>query len=161
MRITLTKHPTAPVIACTRRDGSVTWQKSAHGPFFGPHDLLHYALESTLNLRESFFGLIARGRSIESFAEPGTAAQLPVEAMHTEMMVNQLMIDHIHGPALAAAEFNQTIAASWRASKPGAATPPNPISDSQLQQIHERFAELLQTWRSLADGEKLELEFPG
>lgn len=93
MLISLTKQGGLTVLTCTRRDGSVTWQKSARGGFFGQHDLLHYAIETTLGLRESFFGLVAAGRSIESFLEPGTAAALPIEALNTELMVNQLMID--------------------------------------------------------------------
>jgi len=160
MTISLTKQGAFTVLACTRRDGSVTWQKSSHGGFFGQHDLLHYAIETTLGLRESFFGLVAMGRSIESFTEPGTAASLPLEALHTELMVNQLMIEtNYEGPSTAEV-FNKTMADSCAASKGGSIAPPRAISDAQLDLIRERFGKLMSEWSTLNDGEKLELPFP-
>lgn len=160
MKITLTKHTSSTTLSCTRLDGSVTWQKSRHNGFFGPHDLLHYAVETTLGLRDSFFGLVAAGRSIASFSEPGTAASLPLEALHTELMVNQLMIEtNYQGPSTAEV-FNQTIADCCAASKGDTLAPPAALTDAQLNQIRDRFAELNSTWRELAHGAKLELAFP-
>src|SRR2546429_508258 len=66
-----------PVLTCTRDDGTCTYVKPRQGAFFVPHDLMHYAVETTLGLRSSFFGLIAQGRSLVSFDEPGSAHLLP------------------------------------------------------------------------------------
>lgn len=52
-------------LTCVRDDGSQTsWLLSSH---LAQHDLLHYVVETTLGLEEAFFGLIARGRGIDSF----------------------------------------------------------------------------------------------
>lgn len=160
MLISLAKQGDLVVLTCTRADGSVTWQKSGHDGFFGRHDLLHFAIETTLGLRESFFGMVASGRSIESFAAPGAAATLPIEALHTEMMVNQLMIEINYETRSTADAFNRTIADCCAASKRGLIAPPPAISDAHLDLIRERFAQMMAAWSTLNDGEKLELPFP-
>lgn len=159
MIITLSIHGSSPVITCTRSDGSVTYQKSRHGAFFGPHDLLHYAVETVLVRRESFLGLVAKGWNIESFEEPGTAAQPPVEALHTEMLVNQLMIELNHGATGTVEEFNRTLAASCASGKRPLPAP-EPLSEEQLGLIRGRYAELMEHYRSMKDGERMELQFP-
>lgn len=136
----------------------MTYQKSRHGAFFGPHDLLHYAVETVLARRESFFGLVAKGWNIESFEEPGLAARLPVEALHTEMLVNQLMIELNYEATGTVEDFNRTLAASCANSK-RPLPPPEPLSDEQLQLIREQYAGLMERYRSLKDGERMELEF--
>ena len=158
MKISLTKQSGHVVLTCTRADGSVTWQKSAHGGFFGAHDLLHYAVETTLGLRESFFGLIAAGRAIELFSAPGTATSLPAEALHTELMVNQLMIgrnfdDYADGEA-----FNKTLIESWQKSNHRGHPPPS-LTDDQLAAIRRCYEELLADWERVPAGGKLELQF--
>src|SRR6185295_13549449 len=115
--IVFTKPKGTPVLTCTRDDGTSTYSKSAHGPFFGPHDLMHYAVETTLGFRDSFFGLIARGRTIASFNEPGAAANLPPEAILTEHIVNLLQQEQASGAIARADEFNQTLDASLKQQK--------------------------------------------
>ncbi len=159
MLISLAKQGDLVVLMCTRRDGSVTWQKSGHDGFFGRHDLLHFAVETTLGLRESFFGMVAAGQSIESFAAPGAAATLPAEALHTEMMVNQLMIEHNFGEAADAASFNKVMAACWAGSMHRNAPSPRALTDEQLSMIRAKYGELVAAWDTLPSGQKLELQF--
>ena len=159
MLISLAKQGDLVVLTCTRRDGSVTWQKSGHAGFFGRHDLLHYAVETTLGLRQSFFGMVATGRSIESFAAPGAAATLPAEALHTEIMVNQLMIEHNFGEADDAASFNKVMADCWAGSMHRNAPPPQVLTDEQLALIRTKYGELVAAWDALHNGQKFELRF--
>lgn len=61
---TLTRADGAGVLRCTRRDGSVTWQKQEkHAAHFAPHDLTHYAVETALGYRRGFFGLFDAERA--------------------------------------------------------------------------------------------------
>jgi hypothetical protein len=158
--IVFSKHKGVPVLTCTRDDGSVMHSKSRHGEFFGPHDLLHYAVEATLGLRSAFFGLINQGRSVEDFDRPGAAARLPDEANHAEHMVNQLMQEERFESPRDAAEFNRLLRASVAAGRKPPSTQPPRLSQDQLTLIRARFAELLARYRKLEDGDRLELQLP-
>ena len=48
-------------LTLTRTDGSVTWQRQLGqtGNVFPPHDITHYAVETTLGYEHGFFGLVA------------------------------------------------------------------------------------------------------
>lgn len=79
-------------LRCVRRDGSET---STIMPRQGvlPHDLIHFVVESALDYRQGFLGLIAKGADI-SFAmeqahDIGNAA-LADQATHAEAIVESL-----------------------------------------------------------------------
>ncbi len=78
------------MLTCVRDDGRTTWMVLRQGAFFRRHDLLHYAVESTLGLRESFYGLVAAGWNLDEFARPDVTSRLPREAIMTEFIVNFL-----------------------------------------------------------------------
>jgi hypothetical protein len=54
--------PDGEGLRCARADGSVTWQRQARqAAFFAPHDLPHFAVQSTFGHRRGFYGLIGQG----------------------------------------------------------------------------------------------------
>src|SRR5687767_6468874 len=73
-----------------RRDGSTTWRRTS--PYFVVHDLMHYAVESTLGLQNAFIGLIASGKDIDDFDE-GATDWLPEEAIAVEIITGQLQAE--------------------------------------------------------------------
>ena len=72
----------AASLSCTRADGSVTWQRQGGklGAVFPPHDLTHFAVETTLGYRHAFFGLVADGWEIADFAAPWPRGRVPDDA---------------------------------------------------------------------------------
>jgi hypothetical protein len=156
MLIRLKKDPKAPVLTCIRDDGSVTYAKMPYGGFFPRHDLMHYAVETILALRESFFGLVAAGWSLEAFSESGVAKRLPLEARQTEFLVDQLEREHRFGECSTAEGFNAIIAASLAAAD---ASSLRPILQKDLDAIRSRFEELLARYAALPDGKLLELKW--
>lgn len=148
-----------PVLTCVRDDGSVTWSKSAHGGFFGPHDLMHYAVETTLGMRRAFFGLVAEGWDVVTFEERGAAARLPAEALYAEQIVNLLLQETVEGGRRAATEFNSTLAAAVAGARKALPAPPM-VTELQLSQIRDRFDELARRYRTLGEEESLEVSFP-
>ena len=56
------------IFSCKRKDGSVTWKHVS--AFFMLHDLCHYAVETTLPLKNGFFGMVAAGTDISDFDLP-------------------------------------------------------------------------------------------
>jgi hypothetical protein len=146
------------VLRCVRADGSVTWQKqeSRHAAFFALHDLTHFAVESTLGLRNGFFGVIANGWEIEETTGKSSRGPLPNEAREVEYIVGALDSERASGAIWSVEDFNQQ-AAIHAAS---AAFPePQPLTDEELAGIRARRAELFAKWRAVAPGEALELRF--
>jgi hypothetical protein len=163
--IVFSKPKGLPVLTCIRDDGTTTYTKSRH-VFFGTHDLMHYAVETTLGLRQSFFALVASGWAMTSFDELGSEGDgsrtLPPEAAITEFIVDQLLREQTDGTPLTAAEFNRTLAASLAGAKsPEAQRSAAPkLTDDQLRGIREIYASLLHRYRALAPDARLELPFP-
>jgi hypothetical protein len=164
MKVVLKKTKKGPVLACTRRDGSSTYSLSRHGDFFAYHDLVHFAVETTLALKNSFYGLVAGGRQIPGFNVPGAgqALDLPVEAAQTEFIVGMLdRAGREHGYAaidgLDPGEVNREIHQSCRN---GACEPPRPLSADDLRAIGDFMRTHAARWRALQLGEELTLDFP-
>ena len=76
LKIEIVKQPDGVgMLRCTRRDGSVTWQKQKkHAAHFALHDLTHYAVEMSLGYRRGFFGLMAEGWDVDDTREKVCAA---------------------------------------------------------------------------------------
>ena len=156
MTIQLKKGKDGPsTLACVRDDGSRTWN-TLH-PFFPEHDLTHCAAESILGFSEAFFGLVASGWNIDDFAKPGAAKSLPAEAVLAESIVGILDLERGTGRILSAPEFNEALSESLRGQGRG---PFRSISEQELTRLRSLRADLQSRWRTLAQGETLEVSFP-
>lgn len=143
-----------PTLACHRPDGSATWGK-VNG-FFPVHDLTHYAVETTLGLREAFFGLVAGGWTLEDFEATGVAARMPPEALVAEHIVGLLDQERATGNRWTAAEFNEALAVTVAK---GDCPPFRPITDDELAAIRSLRSELTRRWGAVPYGGTLELEY--
>jgi hypothetical protein len=146
-------------LTCTRADGSVTWQRQEgpRGRFFPRHDLTHYAVETMLEHRRGFYGLVAEGWDITDFGAPWPRGRIPDDAEPSELIVGFLDTERATGQRWTAAEFNDEAAAYCRDHLPGT-TPPT-LSDDQLGRIRQRRAELFADWDRVNPGDALELTF--
>jgi len=159
LRIQITKRTDGgAVLKCIRDDGTETWQKQQgqSAAFFPLHDLTHYAVESELGVRDAFYGLIARGWSIDETGARGVAAKLPVDAVFVENVVGTLDTERASGSRWSAEEFNESTA---RFAANGGRPAPRRLTDDELARIRKRRAELFQQWRELPAGDTLELRF--
>jgi hypothetical protein len=153
--ITLTRGKDAKdVLAITRADGSRTWSRESQ-PFLSFHDLAHYVVESTLGMQNGFYGLVAQGWDITTFADKTKAKDIPPEAIWVEHAVNLLMLHNSQGP-LSAGEFNDAI--GQEAATRGEAFL-RPITDAELTAMTSLLNELHYRWRKLQPGESIELAF--
>jgi hypothetical protein len=139
-----------------RDDGSTTWWPLP--PHFAEHDLLHYAVETTLGLNHAFFGLLAGGRDIADFGtRDGQKDFYPPEAIRAEFIVGviqSLMQDNIFpgndatfGALEVTAEKNPNL-------------PPLNVTGTDLDGIRAMMSDLTHKWRKLPAGEAMELPFP-
>lgn len=165
MIIRLKKVRDGVVLTCVREGGSIAVQRSGHGGFFALHDLMHYAVETTLGFKEAFLGLMAAGWSFETFGDRSDPRyrSMPVEALWAEHLVAILSRTLADGAwrdpelfPLWAAEVNRELAAALAPS--GGA--PFRVEPEALARIGARFEELGRRWMDVPPGEHLELEFP-
>ena len=165
MQIRLKKTSAGVTLACVGDDGRAAVQRTGHRGFFAYHDLLHYAVETTLGLHEAFFGLMAAGWSFENFTrrDDPNYRPLPHEAQFAEHLVGllSLRLKDLASPdpdvrALLAEELNHDLTAAGHKSD----FAPRPLTAADLGAIHETYDHLLQRWSALAVGDHLELSFP-
>lgn len=142
-------------LVCVRADGTRTWGKVAR--FFPVHDLTHCAVESVLGFNEAFFGLVARGWSIDDFAVPGVAGRLPAEAVWAESIVGLLDLERGTGTEWTAAEFNTALAESLRGQSRAAF---RVITDDELARTRALRNDLQERWEGLPPGGLLTVPFP-
>jgi hypothetical protein len=151
-------------LTCTRRDGSTTWQRQSGslGMVFPPHDLTHYAVETTLGYRGAFYGLIADGWEISDFAKPWARGPIPAEAREVETIVSvfESVARRVQSPTTADVNgWADEYVASRNAAKPGSADWPRMLSGDEIERVVRTRAGLLERWSLLAPGDALELEF--
>lgn len=146
-------------LRCERADGSVTWQRQDGqlGRFFPLHDLTHLAVESVLGFREAFYGLIASGWDISTFAEPGANRRLPVEAHLAEVIVGFFDLELRTGGLGTAADFNAKIHDYFTDKK--LPPPAFAVRDDQVDAVRARRAELFAQWRALPAGDTMDAVF--
>jgi hypothetical protein len=145
-------------LSCVRDDGSTTWQRQQGGraAFFPKHDLTHYAVESTLALRQGFYGLIAAGWDFSDFGSPWPRGRLPIEANISEMVVGFLDLERTSGERRPVTEINQAIT---EFSGENGLSPFPMISEEDLAKIRETRAQLFASWDAVRGGEALEISF--
>jgi len=154
VRFTKGKHKTYS-LTCVRDNGSSTWSTYPSSSNFAQHDLVHFAVETTLGYRDAFYGLLAGGRDIPSFGErdqtTGKSPTVPLQAAQTEFIVSLLQAE------LYDQEINEDFMATLALACGNLDVPV--ITAEQLDQIRRRIKVVLKQWADLPPGEFLEFTF--
>jgi hypothetical protein len=147
------------IFRCIRRDGSVTWQKgdnrAAH--FFVQHDLTHFVVESELQHRHGFYGMIADGWNLTDFAAPWPRGRIPADMDASEVVVGMIDRERASSTIWTADECNSS-ARLWYQNS-GSTWPWIDLTDEQLTRIRARLADRLAEYAAVQAGGLLELEF--
>ena len=142
--------------ACIRADGSATYQAPLALPV--QHDLLHYAVETTMNWRNAFLGMVASGRDMDSFGtKNGITDTYTQEEIWAETTVGLLQ-----WPALSQGGVwtDEDLLALSQQSSAEQGIPAPPLTLPLLHEMRERAAALFRQWDDLPEGETMELVFP-
>jgi hypothetical protein len=142
------------VLAVVREDGSQSWQHQQPG--IPVHDLTHFAVESTLGLKNGFYGLLAQGWDISRLVDKDVRSILPVEGLWTEFVVGLIQTERLSTEPFTAAEFNEMLA---KEKNNHSLRFDRQLTEDELRKIRETFATLIFQWRSLPPGGELTLHF--
>lgn len=161
--LTVSLHKNSPkraILRCIREDGSDTWSR-LH-PNMEYHDLAHIAIEKSLGLKLSFFGLVAMGYNISDFELPEDkkpeglrGISIPEEAIITEHLVNLLMVERFSDgqdedfiPQL------KTILQERNLSFPPY------LTENTLSVVRTAYDSLISQWQALPNGDSLHITVP-
>ena len=154
LKITFTRRRDGSVVErFERADGSVTWQRKpgAQANYFAQHDLTHFAVETTLQYRRGFYGLLAEGFDVNDLSTSLSEDQNPAE-----IVVGFLDRERAMQEQWSAAQFNEGAAMHY--SSRGLAQPPV-LDDATLEKMRQCVQDLLRRWAQVAEGESMVLEF--
>ena len=142
------------IISCKRADGSVTWMQS--DDFFVHHDLMHYAVETIMNYRNAFYGMLESGIDISDFELPKEKRTFSysTEALHSETLVGLINTELSQGNF---EDLQQVIREMYESNYPSIAAPE--VRLESVARIKEKYEELVLNWMILAPNEKLILQF--
>ena len=160
--IRLKRHPDGSAsLTLTRADGTVTWQRQngSLGLVFPPHDLTHYAVETTLGYTAGFYGLVADGWEIADFTTPWPRGPIPEEAREVELLVGCFDAERRNVTRWTAAEFNAHAATFVSASRSAGNMTAPVLTDDELIAVRQARDALFQRWFALEPGEDMHLEF--
>jgi hypothetical protein len=142
------------VLSVVREDGSQSWQHQQPG--IPVHDLTHFAVESTLGLKNGFYGLLAQGWDITRLTEKDVRKTLPPEGLWTEFVVGLVQTERLAPEPLSAAEFNDLLN---KEKQNFGLKYDREVTDDELLQIRVTFLDLYSKWRLLKPGESLPVKF--
>ncbi len=142
-----------PVLICTRANGSETLAPATVGV---EHDLVHYAVETELGLKQSFYALVASGWNIQDFNVPGAMknTNLPEEAGRTEFIIGLLQMERRNGEPYADLNAELATICTQRGI-----TPPIQVDEAALPRIRKKIDELCYQWVVTQPGSVMELEW--
>ena len=139
-----------------RDNGSVAWQRC--DDYLIQHDLTHFAVETTMNWRDGFYGMIARGVEITDFEKPKSEKPaIPREAAYAEAMANALQRELSAAQNFDTQNFDESFAVNLGTMK---IEPPFVgISEEKINVVRAKIRRLWHVWQNLPIGETLELTF--
>ena len=145
-------------LSCTRRDGSITWQRQEGGQsaFFPRHDLTHFAVESTLGHQLGFYGLVAGGWDLSDFGTPWPRGKLPPEGNLSEIVVGFFDQERASGVMGSAEDLNDLVT---RYCSETGLDKPGRLVEADLWAVRQKRGELFAKWDTIAPGGTLELVF--
>jgi hypothetical protein len=160
MQVRFTKNaPTAAndTLTCVRPDGSTTVVGMARQGIL-PHEAFHFVVETTLRWRDSFFGHVARGDTLEHVTArlhaPRIDASKNAQALQCEALIECLQTDQ-WGGASDPATFAEALIRTCRRRH----VPPPDIATDELVRVRHALREFGAAWRPLTSGQSLERAF--
>lgn len=120
------------------------------------HDLCHYAIETTLQYKNAFWGLIKKGINPGVFENKETrdALALTNETWYAEHLANLLLIEFTQGKF---EDINAMLEQSLRQQNPS--IPTIQFSIVELDTIRALLHQLIDDWQAVNEGDYLSLDF--
>jgi hypothetical protein len=126
------------------------------------HDLLHYAVETNAGLRQSFWGLLAAGRTLadlpDALSEGDGATAAPTRS--TEAAITEAIVGVLTGVVQERAAPRAAIEGLTRLFEAQERELPVWFSADFVERVREHMRRLIGQWRAVPFGGDMQLTFP-
>lgn len=166
MQILVTKGERADWIEARRDDGSVERENVPHkGPI--AHDLVHFAVESELELERGFWGLVAAGHAPQQIAEMAKAAghasakrAVTPDPEFVEAIQVERIVESFEAETWSQGSDNESLRAMAQAGCDQSLVSCPLLTDEALERVRNKLSGLAAQWAKLAVGETMTLDWP-
>lgn len=165
MRIEISRTGRNEKVAVTRPDGSgAGFTIPSKGPV--SHDIVHFCVESVLNLKHGFWGAVASGEEPEAIQERAKAgghasakrATLPESGIVPLLQVERL-VESFEAEGWSGAADDGGLRAMAKAGWAASQVPPLELSDQDIAAIRTLLEDLGGRWQAMPDGECMILDW--
>jgi hypothetical protein len=141
-------------LSYTRNDGTSTWMRA--DDYLVQHDITHYAVETILQYRTAFNGMLNDGMDVKDFEdkEKRDRMNITAEAVYAENLANLFFTETVQGNFEPFNDVQQSAFISF-----GNQYEPVTLAQEQIQKIRTYLRQLLKQWHELSFGETFELTF--
>ena len=151
MKIRIVKKGTRNQLVCIRDNDST--EIADLGPTLPFHDIAHYVVERHLELREGFYGNIAKGYTVAQLSDKNVIRTLPTESLIAEIITRALQ--SVYSGAVTIEQFPELVHAEFEVWSIERKAPDIRTVEVMMTQ----YREFLQKWEMIPQGEHLELTF--
>lgn len=144
-------------MTCDRLDGSsIRCPMPKQGIL--PHDVVHFVVEDTLDLRQGFYGLIAAGINFPTGEPPWNADEFDLpdltEALQAESLVECFQAELWSGSTehKSFREILQITCAQRKVEAPL-------LTDNQIEDVRSRLQSFTETWNALPVGSSIDVQW--
>lgn len=139
-------------LICQRDDNTIEKIRlNIHLPY---HDIAHYVIESTLNLKHGFFGNINNGYTIKELTQTEIVKKLHQESLLSEVLARGLQ--SLYAGSYTKENFISLIELELKQYNMKI---PVEISSESINVIYKEYSNLISKWKNLMENDVLELEF--
>jgi hypothetical protein len=155
VKIQIKKRANSKHIISYVRDGLETYWIEADS-FLVLHDVCHFAIETTLEYKTAFWGLVNSGINPSDFEdkEKRDSLNLSNEAWYAEHLANLFLIEYTQGTF---ENINEVFKQCMLEHNPNVAM--KQFSDSEIEAIRTSLRQLINSWNIVEDENFLTLEF--
>ena len=140
-----------------RDDGTLDWE------FINPglltHDLAHYAVESILDMKHGFYGIINQGASIRDFELPKDQKGPLVhpDTIHKEALQSEHLVNLVQSEIYNTGTISDFIELVRNICNENNLDYPSKLNENNLEKIRELYSKLALEFHSMERGQELEL----
>ena len=152
------KQGKASILTIIRDDGTSTWSKLYVG--METHDLCHYAVESVLEFKNAFFGIINKGFEIGDFELPKDTRPFEVQPvnLHSEALTTEHLVNLLEVELLNSGTNKDFLTQLEGILKENNLKKPSNIDENSLAKIRQCYHDLVAMWQQLTPENTIELD---
>lgn len=139
-------------LICHRENGTLV--KSNLGPNVPYHDIAHFVVESSLKLKDGFYGNISKGYSVAELSDKEIIKTLPVESMVAEIITRALQ--SLYSGATELNQLADLVELEFRAQSIQYTLN---LTDEDILQLLSEYELLIQKWDETAEGGSIVFNF--